>query len=416
MTIPISPLQRAAAHQQVLDLCRSLIRTPSENPGGDTRAMADAVSQALDHPAITVHRHEPQPGCVNVVAVLRGAAPGPRVVLNGHLDTYPVGAREGWTQDPLGGDLVDGRIYGRGAGDMKAGIAVLVNVMRSLAPHREKLKGELVLTAVADEETGGRWGTTWLIDNVPEARGDYVLNADAGHPRVVRYGEKGLLWLRLASTGRACHGAHTHLGDNALESLMAAVQDLLALRSHACELPGEIMASMQQTRAVSEQEGGVGEFDNLRGITVNVGAIHGGSVANLVPAQAQALVDVRYPPGMDRAAIGRLIDRVLAAHPKVSCEVVPGSDTQPAWTAPGHRLVQTALRHARACGAPDAVANMRVGMTDTRLFRHAGMPAIVYGPNARNMGGIDEHVLAAQVTQVFDVHLATAAELLGLED
>lgn len=404
---------RAAAHQRVLDLCRALIRVPSENPGGDTRVIADVVSAALDHPAIELRRYEPQAGCVNVVAVLRGAAPGPRVVLNGHLDTYPVGPREGWSRDPLGGELAEGRIWGRGAGDMKAGVAIMVNVMLGLAARREELKGELVLTLVADEETGGRWGTQWLLDHVPEARGDYVLNADAGHPRVVRYGEKGLLWLRLASSGRACHGAHTHLGDNALESLIAAVQDVLALRDRRCELPPDVLSSMEAARPVSEQEGGAGEFDNLRGITVNLGAMHGGSVANLVPARAEALLDVRYPPGVDAGRIRLLIDQALAAHPKVRCEVVPGSETGPAWTSPEHPLVRTMLRHARRLVASDAVANMRVGMTDTRLFRHAGMAAVVYGPTARNMGGVDEHVLASEVTSVFDVHLATAGELLG---
>ena len=405
---------RSTDHERVLALCRTLIRVPSENPGGDTRAVADVVSAALDHPAISLHRYEPKPGCVNVVAVLRGAAPGPRVVLNGHLDTYPVGPLEGWTHDPLGGEQADGRIWGRGAGDMKAGVAIMANVMRVLAAQQDKLRGELVLTLVADEETGGRWGTQWLLDHVPEARGDFVLNADAGHPRVVRYGEKGLLWLRLTSSGRACHGAHTHLGDNALESLAAAVQDLLALRNHRCELPSDVLASMEAARPVSEQEGGAGEFDNLRGITVNLGAMHGGSVANLVPARAEALLDIRYPPGVDAARIDALIREALAAHPKVRCEVIPGSETGPAWTGPEHTLVRTALRNARRFAAADAVANMRVGMTDTRLFRHAGMPAVVYGPKALNMGGVDEHVIASEVTTVFDVHLATAGELLGI--
>jgi succinyl-diaminopimelate desuccinylase len=407
--------ERSLVHQRVLALCRALIQVPSENPGGDTRAIADVVSAALDHPAITLHRYEPKPGCVNVVAVLRGAAAGPRVVMNGHLDTYPVGPREGWTRDPLGGELADGCIWGRGAGDMKAGVAIMVNVMRSLAARRERLEGELVLTLVADEETGGRWGTQWLLDHVPESRGDYVMNADAGHPRVVRYGEKGLLWLRLTSSGRACHGAHTHLGDNALESLAAAVQDLLALRNHRCELPADVLASMEAARPVSEQEGGTGEFDNLRGITVNLGAMHGGSVANLVPAQAEALLDIRYPPGVDGARIEGLIDQAMAAHPKVRREVIPGSATGPAWTSPEHPLVRTMLRNARKFASADAVANMRVGMTDTRLFRHAGMPAVVYGPKARNMGGVDEHVVASEVTTVFDVHLATAGELLGVD-
>ena len=405
-----------AIHEQVLALCQELIRVPSENPPGDTSAVALAVSRALEHPAITVRRYEPQPGCVNIVAVLKGALPGPRVILNGHLDTYPVGPREGWTQDPLGGERVGDLIYGRGAGDMKAGIAVLIHVIRELADRQQELSGELVFTAVADEETGGRWGTSWLLENVPEARGDYVLNADAGHTRVVRYGEKGLLWLQLTSVGRACHGAHTHLGDNALVSLMAALDSLLALRAHECKLPADILASMEQARPVSEQEGGAGEFDNLRGITVNVGAVQGGSVANLVPAMARALVDLRYPPGMTRAEVGALIDGVLTAHPKVKCEIVPGSDTSPAWTSPDHRLVLTALKHARRFASAEAVANMRVGMTDARLFRHAGMPAVVYGPRARNMGGVDEHVYVQDVAKVFDVHLATAAELLGVGD
>lgn len=412
--MPDSLFPHRPVHDEVLALCQRLIRIPSENPGGDTRAIADALTQELAHPGIELQRHEPQPGCVNLVAVVRGARPGPRVVMNGHLDTYPVGAREGWTQDPLGGERVGERIFGRGAGDMRAGVAALVHVMRALAPQRAGMAGELALTLVADEETGGRWGTGWLLENVPEARGDYLLNADAGHPRVVRYGEKGLLWLRLTSTGRACHGAHTHLGDNALESLMPAVTDLLALREREVAVPADLLASMTEARAVSEQEGGAGEFDNLRGITVNLGALHGGSVANLVPGSAYALVDLRYPPGLTREAVLALIGDVLAPHTKVRWDLVPGADTQPAWTAPAHRLVQTALRHARRLAATDAVANMRVGMTDARLFRHAGMPAIVYGPRARNMGGVDEHVFAQDVAQVFEVHLATAADLLGV--
>ena len=400
-------------HAAVLRLCREFIRIDSQNPPGDTRAMAQAVARALEHPAIEVTLHEPQPGIVNVVAVLRGAMPGPRVVLNGHLDTFPIGPQEGWTHDPLGARQVDGRIYGRGAGDMKAGLAILVQVMCTLAERRAELHGELVLTAVGDEETGGRWGTRWLLAQVPQARGDYLLNADAGHPRVVRYGEKGVVWLRIASRGRACHGAHVHLGDNALESLMAAVTDVLALRERPVELDESLLASMRDARAVSEQEGGVGEFDNMRSITVNLGAMHGGQVANLVPGQAEALIDIRYPPGLTGAQVLARVEQAMAPHRKVQWQVIDGSETEPAFTDPNGRLVQCFLQHARRIVTPEVVANMRVGLTDARLFRHAGMPAVVYGPRAMNMGGTDEHVFAQELAQVFDVHLAVARELLG---
>lgn len=402
----------ADTEQAVLRLVQTLIAIPSENPTGNTIAMADAARSALDHPHIDVQLHEPQSGAVSLVAVLRGAAPGPRVILNGHLDTFPVGRAEDWSVPPLTGVCDGDRIYGRGAGDMKAGVAILIHVMRTLADQQETLHGELVLTLVADEESGGRFGTAWLIDNIAHCRGDYVLNADAGHPRVVRYGEKGVLWLQLTSTGRACHGAHVHLGDNAIESMMAALQALFSLRLRTVPLPPQLRAAMLAARDVSEGEGGAGEFENLCSITVNAGAIQAGSVANLVPGHAQALVDIRYPPGLTSSELQEWIADALAAHPKVQWEVLPGSDTAPAFTPPDHRLVQAFVLHARRWAAPDAVANMRVGLTDARLFRHAGMPAVVYGPTAHHMGGADEFVSVSEVLQVFHVHLAVASELL----
>jgi succinyl-diaminopimelate desuccinylase len=408
-------LQHARAlREEVIPLCQRLVRIPSENPGPGTEAMAQAVIAALDHPAIAVQRLEPKPGAVSVVATVRGANPGPRVVLNGHLDTFPIGPTQGWSLPPLSGERVSDRIYGRGAGDMKAGVAILIQVVRALADRRADVHGELVLTLCADEEAGGTWGTEWLLANVPAARGDYVLNADAGHPRVVRYGEKGLLWLRLEAIGRAGHGAHTHLGDNALEQLMMALQGLLRLRTRAVDLPDELRMSLAEAREVSEQEGGAGEYDNLRSITVNVGTVQGGSVPNLVPGFASAAVDLRYPPGISREQLLAWVDEALATARNVSRHFIPGADTLPAWTAPSHPLVQTVLKHARRLAAADAVPNMRVGLTDTRLFRLAGMPAVVYGPRALNMGGADEHVLVDDLRQVFEVHLATAAELLGV--
>ena len=111
-------------------------------------------------------------------------------MLNSHLDTFPIGEAR-WSHPPLGADLEDGRIYGRGACDMKAGVAALVLAFVSPAEFRDTWNGEVVLTLVGDEETGGWWGAQYLLANVEEAMGDAMLNADTGSPRVVRVGEKG---------------------------------------------------------------------------------------------------------------------------------------------------------------------------------------------------------------------------------
>ena len=404
-----------ARQAAVISLCQELVAIPSENPPGSTAAMADLLEARLAHPNLSVKRVEPRPGVVNLVATLKGAQPGPRVVLNGHMDTFPVGPVEGWSHPPLGGRLHEGRIYGRGAGDMKAGVAILVTVMLALAVEQASLHGELVLLLVGDEETGGKWGTGYLLEHEPLARGDVVLNADAGNPMVVRIGEKGIVWFRLTSMGRACHGAHVHRGDNAIESLMAALADVVRLRDVPTSLPPATIKAMLQAKAVSESVGGEGEFDNLSRVTVNIGALHGGTSPNLVPGEAHALVDVRYPPGMSGADVQKWLARALANHPKVRLEVIQNSETEPSMTGPDEPLVQRVLRHARRLVSPDVVANMRVGLTDARLFRQMGIPTVVYGPTAYNMGGVDEYVEVREVLQVLEVHLAVVRELTAAD-
>src|SRR5690242_16372922 len=165
----------------VTELCAELIRVPSENPPGDTGPLAAVIEVKLaTAPAVAVRRVIAREPAVNLIAKLAGARPGRRLVINGHLDTFPVGARAGWTVDPLGGITRDGRLYGRGAGDMKAGLAAAVMTALLMAKHRAAFAGELVLTLVGDEETGGRWGTQYLLAHEPDAVGDAMMNGDAG--------------------------------------------------------------------------------------------------------------------------------------------------------------------------------------------------------------------------------------------
>ena len=143
----------------LVDLCRSPVRIDSIDPPGDTTAVVEAIEAVLDATTGIEHRRVVgRAPAVNLVARTRGAGPGRRLVLNGHLDTFPIGEAR-WSHPPLGADLEDGRIYGRGACDMKAGVAALVLAFITLAAFRDAWSGEVVLALVGDEETGGRWGS-----------------------------------------------------------------------------------------------------------------------------------------------------------------------------------------------------------------------------------------------------------------
>ena len=157
----------------MIDNACALIAAPSPNPPLATGVVA-AVAAALlraQVPCVELSLHEPGEGVVNLVARVMGNGPGRRLVLNGHLDTYPVNEALPWTVDPLGGLVRDGRLYGRGAADMKGGIAASMTAFALLAAHRDLWRGEVVLALAGDEESMGQLGTKWLIDNVECARG-----------------------------------------------------------------------------------------------------------------------------------------------------------------------------------------------------------------------------------------------------
>ena len=331
-------------------------------------------------------------------------------MLNGHLDTFPIGEAR-WSHHPLGADLEDGRIYGRGACDMKAGVATLVLAFVTLAEFREVWNGEVVLTLVGDEETGGRWGTRYLLANVEEAVGDAMLNADTGSPRVVRIGEKGNVWVELKATGVANHAAHVHLGRNAVDALVDALVAVRALAALAPSLPAAVERTIAEAQSVSEATSGEGEAETLRRITVNTGRIEGGIGVNTIPDRARALCDIRIPPGVTVDRVRAELASAIDPRPDVSWRIL--ECTEPSWTDPEEEIVGAVRENAAAVTGRDVVVNLRAGFSDARFYRHAGVPSVVYGVGAHHMGGVDEYATVEDLKTVFAVHALAAFDYLN---
>ena len=251
---------------EVAAITRRLIAVPSPNPPGDVRACAEDCAALLRDlaPAAEVSLHATSPEVTNVVARIAGAGPGRVLAFNGHLDTYPVNEALPWTVDPLGGAVRDGRLHGRGAADMKGGIAASILAFALLAQHRGAWRGEAILTLAGDEETMGPLGTKWLLDNVPGlAQAEAVIIGDAGSPRVLRFGEKGFLWIEIEASGTAAHGAHVHLGENAIDRLRAALDVVAGLRALPVAAPPAVTAAIAAARPISEPLAGAGEAEVL---------------------------------------------------------------------------------------------------------------------------------------------------------
>ena len=398
---------------EIVATAQALIAVPSPNPPLATGAVAETAAALVGRlvPNAEVTRYDAGEGVVNLVARLAGNGPGRRMVLSGHLDTYPVNEALPWTVDPLGGLVRDGRLYGRGAADMKGGIAASIRALSLLAAHRDAWRGEVVLALSGDEESMGRRGAHWLLDTVPAARGEAVLIGDAGSPAVVRFGEKGFLWIELEATGRPGHGAHVHLGENAIDRLRTALDAVCALRGMAVAAPADVTAAIAAAKSQSEALSGDGEAETLGRVTVNIGRIAGGTSMNLIPASATAGVDIRLPMGVSALEVEQRVAAVLSTIDGVTWRVL--RRYEPSFTPPGSEFVRLVAATATSVLGHAPAINMRVGGSDSRVFRAAGIPTVVYGPTPFNMGGADEYCLIEELRQVATVHALSSLSFLS---
>ena len=394
--------------QELYELCASLIRIPSENPPGDTTKLVAFIGDYLSARGLETRIHEPKAGMPNVLATLGNGRRN--LVLSGHLDEFPAG--EGWTFPPFAGTLANGKIMGRGAGDMKAGLAVALFVVTLLKERDVELDGRVTLAFASDEETGGRWGTEWLLANVPEVRGDACLIGESSGTWSIGIGEKGVLWLRLAAAGVSGHSAYGQ-GTSAIAKTLRAVKTIEALAGATARTRKDIADVMRRQRPIVEKRWGPGTGGMADHLTMSLGTLRGGGQVNLIPARAEAELDLRLPPGMSTRALEAQIRRRLRATGSKDVEVTALNRCDPYVSPPRDPLIAALVASGRAVLGKAPIPVIRLGYTDGRFFRREGIPTAVYGPRVHRMGGPDEYVEQDEVLQVAQVHLATVLDYLG---
>lgn len=396
---------------RLIEMTQALVRVASPNPPGDTAAAATAAQKMLAAiPGIEIGWIEPEPGIVSLVARVRAKSPGRRLIFNGHLDTFPLGGEAGWTAPPLSGALRDGRLYGRGVSDMKGGVACSILAAALLAEMPQAWSGEAVLTLAADEENMGSFGTGHLLETVPEATGDANICGDVGSPMVVRFGEKGLLWIEVEARGSAAHGAHVHKGINAIDRLRTALDRVKDLERLPVAAPAVVTRAIGAACPVSERLSGSGESETLSRVTVNIGTIEGGVSPNLIPTHAIAKIDIRLPVGITTAVLEEKLNAWLQPLEGVTWRAL--RRFEPNFTDPGHEIVARVRDVAEEVLGTAPVVNMRVGGSDSRWYRLHGVPTVVYGLTPFNMGGPDEHILVDELKAVAKVHTLAAFDFL----
>jgi succinyl-diaminopimelate desuccinylase len=393
-------LELAADPELSLDVLtgvlQDLVQTESVNPGTPESGMADTVERWLEGLPLEVERVDFAPGRTSVGVRLRGGGEGTTLVLNGHTDTVPVDARERWTANPFGGEVRDGYLYGRGACDMKAGLAVQIGVVRALARRRERLCGSLVAHFAAGEERGEP-GTLSLLN--AGFTGEYGIVTEPTELNV-SVATRGAAFIRITIQGRSIHASRAHEGVNPVAKLQAVLAAIDAYDRELAAKPHPL----------------------LPGGSVTPTVVHGGVKENAVADSCELLLDRRLLPsedaGRELSELRKRLDPISEQDPDFVYELdhlVPPLDGAEI-DADAHlvRLVSRATE--TVLGSTPLVYGSPYGSDVRNLVVDAGMQALTFGPGSvLQTHCADERVELRQVRDAALVIAKVAEELLGEE-
>jgi acetylornithine deacetylase len=358
-----------------------------------------------------IDRWDVYPGRPDVVGTLKGEGgeQARSLILNGHIDVVPGGDPAAWTYPPFSAEIADGKIWGRGAVDMKGGIAAMIGAVQAIQRAGVRLQGDVFLESVVDEETGGP-GTTQTVEHGYRADAAIVVEPT---DFVVQPVEGGLEWLRVVIRGRSGHSAYRY------RSVHAGGQGVAV---NAIEKAAKILAAVQEL----ERHWAVHKRHPLlpAGITtINPGVIIGGTgggengVPNVLtsvstfPDYCALELSMKYLPSEKtadvRAEFEDYISRVAAADPWLRenpPEIewgIRGVSFPPAETAADHPLVEVLTKAAEAAAGAPAVVHGMVAVTDLAWLASAGIAGAIFGPGviAGNAHSDNEHIAIADLTK-----------------
>ncbi|MFI6795129.1 M20/M25/M40 family metallo-hydrolase [Streptosporangium canum] len=388
---------------EVAGLCRDLIRIDSTNAGDNSgpgeRAAAEYVAGKLAEVGLEPQILESDSRRANVIARIEGEdSSRDALLLHGHLDVVPFDAGD-WTHHPLGGEIADGCVWGRGAVDMKNMDAMILAVVRQRLSEGRRPRRDVVLAFTADEEAGGTYGAQWLADKhkdlfdgcteaIGEVGGFSVSIDEARRLYLIEAAEKGIAWMRLTASGRAGHGSMLN-GENAITELAEAVGRIgrydwpVRLTQTVRTFLTETSKALELELDLDDAEATVAKLGPLARMigatlrnTANPTMLQGGYKANVIPQTATAHVDGRFLPGYEDEFF-QTIDELLG--PNVTREFVYHDiAVETGFDGPLVRAMADALL-AEDPGAL-AVPYTLSGGTDLKAFSRLGMRGFGFAP------------------------------------
>lgn len=361
----VSVIEGMASVQEAVDFLKDLLQTKSVNPPGNEEPVARKIAAMLQGAGVEAETRSIEPSRANVVVRIPGSGAKKSLVYSGHMDTVAVGEVP-WDFDPFGAEEHEGRIYGRGASDMKSGLAAMVVAITEVSRSGARLQGDLILAATAGEEVDCCGARALVEEGLLEGVGAMAISEPSGGEIFIAH--KGALWVELTCYGKTAHGSMPEHGINAIEHMNALIN---ALR-------GDFRLRYERHDLLGEP-------------TMNLGVISGGTQPNVVPDVCRLRIDVRTVPGQDHREILNDIQAVaqeIETNTPAKFGLTVLNDKPSVSTSADEEIVGTAVRTL------DDLSEKRPQPSGARYFTDAsvfvpgagnGLPVIIYGPGEANL-------------------------------
>ena len=385
---------------------QALVRVPTDTPPGNNAPHAERTANLLQAMGLEAQKFPVPPEMVHAAGlqsvtnllVRRRFGPGRTVLLNAHGDVVPPG--EGWTHDPYGAEIVDGKLYGRAAAVSKCDFATYTFALRALEAVAKPTQGCVELLFTYDEEFGGELGPALLLNN-GTIKPDLMVAAGFSYQVITAH--NGCLQLEVTVHGKMAHAAIPDSGVDALQAATKLLQVLYAQNDVIKKVRSDVL-----------------------GIThpyLNIGMIEGGTNTNVVPGRVSFKLDRRMIPEENpeqvEADLRTLIAQTAARCPGISVDVKRILLARAMRPLPGNvPLVQALQSHAQAVFGVPVPALGTPLYTDVRLFCEAGIPGVIYGAGPRtvlesNAKRADEHIVLEDLRRATQVMARSLADLLA---
>lgn len=409
--------------QELVELASSFIRIPSENPSPEFKKQSAEIGRHISRYLaakgflITEHRRSENELVTVVCDAHLTRVPGPRLLFCGHTDVVPAGDRSHWTFDPFSGEVRAGMLLGRGATDMKGGLASMifvVGLLQEFAPTLN-LKGSLGVIASPDEENGGIEVASLLDQGL--IKGDACLIGEPTYPHHPNVGEKSMAWMRVTIPGQPGHGNQQPIsGISAKRRGAIAVEALAKLYELKATTPAELGQLLYNTEwFLSQRLGNPLLSQLLYRPSYNPGIIQGGTKVNVIADKCIIEVDTRVPFGMKPEFVLDVArNLVRAVAPDAVVEPMM-SFTKPNWTLENRPIVRAVeLGIQSVLGIEEPVFSiLLIGSSDASHFRRHGIDTVLYGPGLQHtIHGYDEQVSVENLVESAEIYAETAVKYL----